>query len=84
MVLPEKSTMDKSGANKAAMDNTVEQDYRGIKRVTRAMLNFKFFRSAKNVLAGIELMHMIRKGQLAMEGADDAASAWPQCKYSLA
>jgi transposase-like protein len=32
------------------------------------MLGFKFFRSAKNVLAGIELMHMIRKGQLMMEG----------------
>jgi transposase-like protein len=42
----------------------VEQDHRAIKRVTRPMLNFKTFRSAKNVLTGIELMHMIRKGQL--------------------
>ena len=32
------------------------------------MLNFKSFRSAKNVLAGIELMHMIRKGQLLLQG----------------
>jgi putative transposase len=32
------------------------------------MLNFKSFRSAKNVLAGIELMHMIRKGQLLLKG----------------
>jgi transposase-like protein len=31
------------------------------------MLNFKSFRSARNVLAGIELMHMIRKGQKAAE-----------------
>ena len=31
------------------------------------MLNFKSFRAAKCVLAGIELMHMIRKGQLMME-----------------
>ena len=85
--VPEKVTMDKSGANKAAMDeingrgktpiivrqvkylnNIVEQDHRAVKRVTRPMLNFKSFRSAKNVLAGIELMHMIRKGQLLLEG----------------
>jgi putative transposase len=71
---PEKVTMDKSGANKAAIDginqdrelpivvrqikylnNIVEQDHRAIKRVTKPMLNFKSFRSARNVLAGIEL-----------------------------
>ncbi len=33
------------------------------------MLGFKSFQSAKNILAGIELMHMIRKGQMMMEGA---------------
>ena len=84
--VPEKVTMDKSGANKAAMDeinrrgetliivrqvkylnNIVEQDHRAVKRVTKPMLNFKSFRSAKSFLAGIELMHMIRKGQLMME-----------------
>ena len=84
--VPEKVTMDKSGANKAAMDeingrgetpiivrqvkylnNIVEQDHRAIKRVTRPMLNFKSFRAARNVLSGIELMHMIRKGQLLLE-----------------
>jgi putative transposase len=31
------------------------------------MHNFKSFRSAKSVIAGIEMMHMIRKGQLMME-----------------
>ena len=83
---PEKVTMDKSGANKAAIDginddrelpievrqikylnNIVEQDHRAIKRVTKPMLNFKSFCSARNVLAGIELMHMICKGQMAEE-----------------
>ena len=34
------------------------------------MLNFKSFRSAGAVLAGIELMHMIRKGQFAIDGAE--------------
>ena len=85
--VPEKVTMDKSGANKAAMDeinstgaapivvrqvkylnNIVEQDHRAVKRVARPMLNFKSSRSAKNVLAGIELMHMIRKGQFLLQG----------------
>ena len=85
-MFPKKVTMDKSGANKAAMDeinargetpvivrqvnylnNIVEQDHRAIKRVTRPMLNFKSFRAAKCVLAGIELMHMIRKSQMVLK-----------------
>jgi len=80
--IPEKVTMDKSGANKAAIDqinesmevtmivrqvkylnNIVEQDHRAVKRITKPMLGFKSFNAAKSVLAGIELMHMIRKGQ---------------------
>jgi len=91
---PEKVAMDKSGANKAAIDmvnagrdvpivvrqvkylnNVIEQDHRAIKRVTRPMLNFKSFRSAARVLAGIELMHMIHKGQFAIEGADGISFA---------
>lgn len=86
---PNKFAMDKSGANKAAIDainagrdvailvrqvkylnNVVEHDHRSIKRVTRPMLNFKSFRSAGFVLAGIELIHMIRKGQFAIDGAE--------------
>ncbi|UUZ77135.1 IS6 family transposase [Polaromonas sp. P1(28)-13] len=92
--VPEKVTLDKSSANKAAMDeinargempiivrqikylnNIVEQDHRAIKRVTKPMLNFKSFRAAKNVLAGIELMHMIRKGQLLLEGGIELSFA---------
>ena len=33
------------------------------------MLGFKSFRSAGNVLAGIELMPMIRQGQFTIDGA---------------
>ena len=92
--VPEKVTMDKSGANKAAIDeinasrdipmvvrqvkylnNIVEQDHRAVKRITKPMLGFKSFQSAKNILAGIELMHMIRKGQIMMEGADKMSYA---------
>ena len=97
----EKITIDKSGANTAAIEgiradsgadiemrqikylnNIVEQDHRAIKRVVRPMLGFKTFRCARAHIAGIETMHMIRKGQLdATEGqASSAASQF----YSLA
>jgi transposase-like protein len=98
---PGKVAMDKSGANKAAIDelnadraalinvrqvkylnNIVEQDHRAIKRVTRPMLDFKSFRSASNVLAGIELMHMIRKRQFAIDSA--AAMSFADQFYALA
>ena len=46
------------------LNNIVEQDHRAIKRKTRPLLRFKSFWSAAITLAGIELMHMIRKGQL--------------------
>lgn len=89
--LPEKVTMDKSGANKAGLDtinlylamffmmdglflqigirqikylnNIVEQDHRFIKKITKSMKGFKAFHSAESTQAGIELHHMLRKGQ---------------------
>ena len=39
------------------------------------MLNFKSFRAAKRVLAGIELMHMIPKGQLVLQGCRELSFA---------
>ncbi len=50
------------------LNNIVEQDHRAVKRVVRPMLGFKSFRSGAATLAGIELMHMIRKGQLRATG----------------
>ena len=89
--LPEKVTMDRSGANKAGIDavnlfltflssimqiifritvrqikylnNIVEQDHRAVKRITKPMLGFKSFNSAEATIAGIELHHMLKKGQ---------------------
>ena len=46
------------------LNNIVEQDHRAIKRITRPMLGFKSFWSARIIIAGIEIMHMIRKGQM--------------------
>ncbi|MGJ0579257.1 IS6 family transposase [Xenorhabdus bovienii] len=81
---PEGVTLDKSGANKAALDklnqgkpkdndiiirqnkslnNLIEQDHRNVKRRTRPMLGFKNFKRARTVLAGIEWVCMLRKGQ---------------------
>ena len=42
------------------LNNLVEQDHRAIKRLTRPMLGFNTFRSARITLQGIELMHMIK------------------------
>jgi putative transposase len=87
--LPDKVTIDKSGANKAGLEainlqleillmwigqffeirqikylnNVIEQDHRAIKRVVNPMMGFNAFHSAEATLAGIELYHMLRKGQ---------------------
>jgi transposase-like protein len=45
------------------LNNLIEQDHRNIKSRTNVMLGFKRFRTAAVTLAGIELMHRIRKGQ---------------------
>jgi putative transposase len=45
------------------LNNMIEQDHRGVKRVTRPMLGFKSFAAAQAALSGIELMHMLKKGQ---------------------
>ncbi|MCX4149996.1 MULTISPECIES: IS6 family transposase [Paraburkholderia] len=99
--VPETVTIDKSGANLAALhavnaerdtpikirqvkylNNVVEQDHRAIKRVIRPMLGFKDFRCARVILSGIEIMHMIAKGQMMHTGKIKPSAA---CQfYSLA
>jgi putative transposase len=64
------------------LNNIVEQDHRGVKRITRPMLGFKAFDAAQSTLAGIELMHMLRKGQL-VDGVEQGLTAAEQF-YSLA
>jgi transposase-like protein len=85
--LPEKITIDRSGANPAAikrynkthkpaivirhskyLNNIVEQDHRAVKRITHPMLGFKSFWAARCTIAGMEVMHAIRKGQLTIPG----------------
>ena len=46
------------------LNNMVEQDHRAVKRITRPMMGFKSFWSARIIIGGIETMHMIKKGQI--------------------
>jgi putative transposase len=46
------------------LNNIVEQDHRGVKRISRPMLGFKSFEAAQATLTGIELMRTITKGQM--------------------
>jgi putative transposase len=65
------------------LNNLVEQDHRAIKRVTRPMLGFKSFAAAQSTLVGIELMHMLKKRQLAVAERDEGFTAAEQF-FSLA
>jgi putative transposase len=47
----------------AYRNNRIEQDHRAIKRRIRPMLGFKATSSARVILSGIEMVHMMRKGQ---------------------
>lgn len=51
-----------------SLNKIVEQDHRAITRRTRPMMGFKDFRCARILLGGIELMHMITKGQIQADG----------------
>ena len=46
------------------LNNLVEQDHAAAKRILRPVLGFKSFQCAHAIIAGIETMHMIKKGQL--------------------
>ena len=46
------------------LNNRIEGDHRFIKKITRPMLGFKSFTSARITLKGIEIVNMIRKKQI--------------------
>ena len=48
------------------LNNLIEQDHRAIKQRIGPMLGFKRFKTAAITIAGIELLHRIRKGQFAL------------------
>ncbi len=46
------------------LNNRIEQDHRGVKKITKASLGYKSFYTAWRTIRGIEIMHMINKGQV--------------------
>jgi transposase-like protein len=64
-------------------NQSIEQDHRGVKRMTRPMLGFKSFEAAQDTLVGIELMHMLKKRQMRAEAGDEGRTA-AELFYSLA
>jgi putative transposase len=65
------------------LNNLVEQDHRAVKRITRPMLEFKSCAAAHATLVGIELMHMLKKGQMVVEGGAEGLTPAVQF-YALA
>jgi putative transposase len=65
------------------LNNMVDQDHRGVKRITRPMLGFKSFAAAQDTCVGVELMHMIKKKQMVVEEGEEGLTAAEQF-YSLA
>jgi putative transposase len=55
--------------------NLIEQDHRAIQRRIRPMLGFKPTQSARVILSGIEMVHMMRKGQAKYACNSDLALA---------
>ena len=64
------------------MNNIVEQDHRPVKRKMRAMMGFKKFHTARITIAGIEMVNMLRKGQ--MRSPDGEQTNWVDQFFSLA
>jgi transposase-like protein len=64
------------------LNNIIEQDHRRIKRNTRPMLGFKNFHAAQRTLGGIEVMAMIKKGQMKTSAGDKKSPA--EMFYALA
>ena len=56
------------------LNNIIEQDHRNIKRLTKPMMGFGSFNTARQTLRGIEAMSMIRKGQVKGISKGDSVS----------
>ncbi len=51
------------------LNNIVEQDHRRVRQRIRSMLGLKSFMSAAKIISGIEIMIMIKKGQIDINGS---------------
>lgn len=58
---------------KKYLNNIVEQDHRGIKRLVKPGMGFKSFSTARRTIKEYEMMNMVRKGQI--KGVNEGAVA---------
>src|ERR1700740_2947600 len=65
-MLPGRSLWPAKLRSSKYLNNLIEQDHRGVKQRIASMLGFKGFATAAITIAGIELMHRIRKGQFGL------------------
>uniref|UniRef100_UPI0038BC7D47 DDE-type integrase/transposase/recombinase n=1 Tax=Paraburkholderia xenovorans TaxID=36873 RepID=UPI0038BC7D47 len=77
-------TEDTNMRSSKYVNNLIEQDHRKVKSRTNVMLGFKRFRIAATTIAGIELIHRIRKGQFGLSALGlketTSSSAWNALK----
>jgi putative transposase len=62
-----------------SLNNIVEQDHRGVKRVTRPRLGFTSFEAAQATLVGIEPLRRLKKDQLEEEARTQGVTRAEQC-----
>ncbi len=64
--LKEEKVLDKKSKLRQVkyLNNRVEQDHRGVKKITKAGLGYKSFHTAWRTIRGIETLYMLKKGQV--------------------
>ena len=60
------------------LNNLIEQDHRDVKQRIAVMPGFKRFKNAAITIAGIELLHRIRKGQFGLGRLDVQGQPAPE------
>lgn len=80
--LAQAATVPLAGSKLWLMRRIAAVAHRAIKRRVRPMMGFKTFHTARRLIAGIETMHMIHKGQLSCPNGSLTPAA--QQFYSLA
>ena len=65
------------------LNNLVEQDHHAAKRVVRPMLGIKSIQCARDIIAGIETLHMIKKAQLDFVKDRTSSAAYKFCSLAF-
>jgi putative transposase len=66
------------------LNNMLEQDHRGVKRITGPMRGFKSLEAAQDPRVGIELMHRLKKRQVVVAEEEEGLTAAEQFSVLVA